>query len=343
MARVVQWLKEAIHAQLQGDMMTDLVVGLDLGGTQIRTVLANQDGKFYARETVLTQAHEGPTAVLARIRGAIQTVLPNGPVLSIGAGTPGPTDPYLGVLLMGPNLPGWRNVNLRQELGSHFQLPVYVGNDANLAGLAEHRYGAGQGVRHMVYITVSTGIGTGVIIDDRMLLGRQGLAAEIGHMTIDAHAEQHGDNVVGTLEGLASGPNIARRAQALLQRGAASGVLELADGQIGAVTPRLLNQAARAGDEFALAQFQQAAYYLGVGITNMLHVFNPDRIVIGGSVWLHARDLMEETIWATIRARAQSPEYWQELSIVSAALGDDVGLLGAVALAFDGLHGTREA
>lgn len=323
--------------------MTDLVVGLDLGGTQIRTVLADQSGKFYARETVLTHAHDGPTAVLARIRGAIQAVLPDGPVLAVGAGTPGPTDPYHGILLMGPNLPGWRNVNLRQELGSHFQLPVYVGNDANLAGLAEHRYGAGQGVRHMVYITVSTGIGTGVIIDDRMLLGRQGLAAEIGHMTIDAESEQHGDNVVGTLEGLASGPNLARRAQALLRRGAQSRALELAEGQIEAVTPRLLNMAAREGDAFALEQFRETGRYLGVGITNILHTFNPDRIVIGGSVWLHARDLMEETVWATIRARSQSPEYWQELSIVSTALGDDVGLLGAVALAFDGLHGTREA
>ncbi|RIK45515.1 MAG: hypothetical protein DCC57_16505 [Chloroflexi bacterium] len=324
-------------------MMTDLVVGLDLGGTQIRTVLADQSGKVYARETVLTQAHEGPTAVLARIRAAIQAVLPSAPVLSIGAGAPGPTDPYQGVVLMGPNLPGWRNVNLRQELGSHFQLPVYVGNDANLAGLAEHRYGAGQGVRHMVYITVSTGIGTGVIIDNRMLLGKQGLAAEIGHMTIDAESEQHGDNVVGTLEGLASGPNIARRAQALLRAGAQSRALELAEGQIDAVSPRLLNLAARAGDAFALEQYRQAGRYLGVGITNILHIFNPERVVIGGSVWLHARDLMEETVWTTIRQRAQSPEYWQELSIVSAALGDDVGLLGAVALAFDGLSGTREA
>lgn len=323
--------------------MTDLVVGLDLGGTQIRTVLADQSGKVYARKSILTKAEEGPRAVLDRIRSAVEAVLPDGPVLSIGAGTPGPTDPYHGVVLMGPNLPGWRNVNLREELGSYFHLPVYVGNDANLAGLAEYRYGAGQGISHMVYITVSTGIGTGVIIDGRMLLGRQGLAAEIGHMTIDAETEQHGDNVVGTLEGLASGPNIARRAQALLRGGAKSRVLDLVDGRIEEVSPRLLNQAARLGDAFALDQFRQAGRYLGVGITNILHIFNPDRIVIGGGVWLHAKDLMEDVIWATIRARAQSPEYWQELSIVSAALGDDVGLLGAVALAFDGLHGRREA
>jgi glucokinase len=322
--------------------MTDLVVGLDLGGTQIRTVLADHSGHFYRKVSRLTEAADGPAAVLGRIRAAIADVADSATVQAIGVGAPGPTDPYHGVLLMGPNLPGWRNVNLRQELGSVFQVPVHVGNDANLAGLAEHRYGAGRGVRHMVYITESTGIGTGVIIDGRMLLGRQGLAAELGHMTIDAQAEQLGDNVVGTLEGLASGPNIARRAQAQLRAGAKSAVLDLVEGDVGEVSPRLLNAAARAGDKFALEQYRQAGRYMGVGITNILHIFNPERIVIGGSVWLHAHDLMLETVWQTIRARAESPEYWQDLEIVTAALGDDVGLLGAVALAFDGLQGNRE-
>ena len=325
------------------DLASELVIGLDLGGTQIRTILADKRGTVLERHTLLTLAQEGQDAVLQRICQAIAAVMPPQPVLAIGAGVPGPTDPYAGVILMGPNLPGWRNVNLRDLLSAEFNLPVFVGNDANLAGLAEHRYGAGQGVRHMVYITVSTGIGTGVIIDNRMLLGRQGLAAEIGHMTIDAAAEQSGNGVIGTLEGLASGPNIARRAQRALRQGASSQSLALADGVLDALTPRLLNQAARGDDAFALEQFHKTGYYLGVGITNMLHIFNPERIVLGGSVWLHARDLLEEVIWETIRARAQSPEYWQELTLVTAALGDDVGLLGAVALAFDGLHGTREA
>src|SRR5690606_23354917 len=105
---------------------------------------------------------------------------------------------------------------------------------------------------------------------------------------------------------------------------------------IESVTPRLLNIAARAGDAFALEQFRKTAFYLGVGITSILHIFNPETIVIGGGVWMHAQDLMEPTVWETIRARAQSPEYWQDLRIASAALGHDVGLLGAVALAYDG-------
>lgn len=331
--------------------MSEHVIGLDLGGTQIRTVLADDSGKIIKRYSSLTMAQEGPAAVFERIYAAIDAVIPSGGVASIGVGAPGPTDPYRGVILMGPNLPGWRNVNLRELLGSRFQTPVFVGNDANLAGLAEHRYGAGQGSNHMIYITVSTGIGTGVIVDNRMLLGRQGLAAELGHMTIDVAPEADltingklvETGLIGTLEGLASGPNIARRAQLALAAGAQSAVLALADGELLRVTPRLLNEAARAGDHFALEQFTITARYLGIGITNILHIFNPERLVIGGSVWMHAQDFMLETVWATIRSRAESPEYWQELDIVPAALGDDVGLLGAVALAFDGLSGTRVA
>jgi glucokinase len=326
--------------------MDQLVIGVDLGGTQIRSVLANVTGKALLRHSTLTLAHEGPSAVLERIEAAIAAVMPSEGVegvAALGMGVPGPTDPYQGEILMGPNLPGWRKVNLRDLLGCRFGMPVFVGNDANLAGLAEHRYGAGQGVGHMVYITVSTGIGTGVIVDNRMLLGRQGLAAELGHMTIDISSENDGSAIVGTLEGLASGPNIARRAQKALAAGVQSKVLTLVDGDLDAVTPRILNQAAQAGDAFALEQFAIAGRYLGIGITNILHIFNPDRIVIGGSVWMHAQELMTKVIWETIRLRAESPEYWQQLGIVTAALGDDVGLLGAVALAYDGLAGTRVA
>lgn len=334
--------------------MSELVIGLDLGGTQIRTVLANATGKAFERHSTLTLAQEGPDAVFERINAAVEAIMPKEGISAIGVGAPGPTDPYNGVILMGPNLPGWRHVNLREMLEARFHVPVFVGNDANLAGLAEHRFGAGQGVHHLVYITVSTGIGTGVIVDDRMLLGRQGLAAEIGHMTIDLMAEeisamsivgdaQSGERIIGTLEGLASGPNMAKRARAALSAGAQSSVLELVNGEIKSVSPRFLNSAARAGDAFAIEQFHINARYLGIGITNILHIFNPERIVIGGSVWMHAQELMLDTIWETIRSRAQSPEYWQELTIVSAALGSDVGLLGAVALAHDGLSGKRVA
>lgn len=323
--------------------MADKVVGVDLGGTQIRAVLAETDGKVLVRKATSTQAQEGPERVIQRMCELVAEVIGHEQPRAIGIGAPGPTDPYEGVLLMGPNLPGWLRVNLSRALGDVFGMPVFVGNDANLAGLAEHRFGAGRGVTNMVYITVSTGIGTGVIINDRMLLGSHGLAAELGHITIDVDAEKYAPGVIGTLEGLASGPNIARRAQAALQAGAQSRVAELAGGEIAAVSAVTLNEAARMGDVFALEQFQIAARYLGIGITNILHIFDPQRIVIGGGVWMHCHDFLVPTVWTTIKERVKSPEYWLDLEIVSAALGGDVGLLGAVALAVDGLHGTREA
>lgn len=321
--------------------MSIQLMGVDLGGTQIRAALASSDGVMERRVATLTLADEGPDAVIERICTQIELAREGAQIAAIGLGAPGPTDPYEGVVLVAPNMPGWHNIPLRQILSRRFGVPVFIGNDANVAGLAEYRYGAGRKTSHMIYITVSTGIGGGVIASKRLLLGRQGLAAEIGHVTIDLTGESEGHTEVGTLEGLASGPNLARRARRALQAGAQSIVLEWANGDIETVTPRLLQEAAAAGDSFALEQFALTGRYLGVGITNLLHIFNPQRIVIGGSVWLHTQRFMTNTLWETIRQRAQSPDYWKNLEIVSAELGDDVGLLGAIALADDEMERMR--
>jgi glucokinase len=311
------------------------LLGVDLGGTQIRAALADESGVMQSRVATLTLADEGPAAVIERICTQIELAREGQEITAIGLGAPGPTDPYAGVILVAPNLPGWNHVPLRQILADRFGVPVFIGNDANLAGLAEYRYGAGRMSNHMIYITVSTGIGGGVISGKRLLVGRQGLAGEIGHVTIDYSGEQEGRYEVGTLEGLASGPNFARRVRKLLLGGAQSVLRAWVNDDLEAVSPQLIQQAAAQGDAFALDQFALSGRYLGVGITNLLHTFNPQRIVIGGSVWLHAQEFMVNTMWETIRKRSQSPGYWQDLEIVSAELGDDVGLLGAIALAED--------
>lgn len=318
--------------------MSDYVVGVDLGGTQIRAALADLDGKIVARDQRLTLADEGPEAVIARVVESVHSAAGENSFRDLGIGAPGPTDPNRGVLLTAANLPGWHHVNLRDALYQNFGVPVYLGNDANLAGLAEHRFGAGRGATDMIYITVSTGIGSGIIVGGKLLVGAQGLAAEIGHTTINLDAEAHDSGIVGTLEGLASGPDIAERAQRTLRGGAQSRVLEQVEGNVEAVSGKELGRAAAGGDEFALEQFRIAGRYIGVGITNLLHIFNPQRIVIGGSVWMHTRQFMEETVWATIKERSQSEEYWKWLKIVPAMLGGDVGLLGAVALALGELQ-----
>ncbi len=318
--------------------MSMLVIGVDLGGTQTRAVLANEEGRIIKQRATLTQAQEGPNAVLERICEQIELAADGHEFAAIGIGAPGATDPFNGVVIMAPNLPGWRNINLTRALGTRFGVPIFVGNDANLAGLAEHRYGAGQQCAHMIYITVSTGIGGGVIVRDRMLLGRQGLAGEIGHITIDLSAEERGEVAIGTLEGLASGPNIARRARQALREGAGSSLRQRIGDDIDALSPEMLCEAAESGDAFALEQFAVTGRYLGIGITNLLHTFNPYRIVIGGGIWMNCHQFLEQTMWETIRTRCNAPEYWRDLEIVSAALGGQVGLLGAVALAVGGLE-----
>lgn len=316
--------------------MENMIIGVDVGGTQLRAVLADDAGKIRKRIAVPTNSFEGRDAVLNRIRQLIRDVCREcewDQIRGIGIGVPGPTDPFAGLVVIAPNIPGWIDVDLLGELSPFFDCPIFVGNDANLAGLAEHRFGAGQHCAHMIFLTVSTGVGGGIIVDNRMLLGKRGFGAEVGHMTIEARQAPNAEGILGTLEDLAAGPGIARRAKAALRKGAISSLLGTVNGDIDAITPKLINEAAHAGDPFAIEHFRQTGYYLGVGITNLLHIFNPERVVIGGSVWLHAGGLLAVPVWDTIRSRAKSPDYYEDLQIVSAALGDDAGLLGAVALA----------
>jgi glucokinase len=311
--------------------MSRYVVAVDFGGTHLRAALINEAGEVVERDKRKTEAWLGPVAVIARIADAVRDVMINVPeeeVLGVGVIAPGPSNPYTGVVLKAPNLEGWELIALEAVLEQHLGKDVWLGNDANLAALAEHRYGAGKGYAHMIYITVSTGIGGGVIINNQMLLGAQGLAAEIGHMQIMPDGPQCGCGNYGCVEALASGPNIARVARERIAHGAKSSLREL-DDPIG--TEQVV-KAARAGDELASEVLTQAGEYVGMAVANLVHIFNPQRIIIGGGV-SNAGDLL----FAPIRRAAQRrtiPVYHGTFDIVPAALGDDVGLIGAAALAF---------
>jgi glucokinase len=315
-------------------MVEKPIVGVDLGGTQIRAALADEQGKILRRTSCLTLAEEGLEPVLGRIKGAIYEVMGSaerGQVQGIGVAAPGPSDPWKGIITEAPNLPGWENVPLKDLMEEEFSLPVVVGNDANSAALAEQRFGAGQGIADLIYITVSTGIGGGIIVDNRLLLGALGFAAEVGHQTLEAHGPRCNCGNVGCLEALAAGPAIARCAKEFIKTGIGTSIADLVGGDLDRVTAKVVNQAAQAGDPIAIELFRQAGFYIGVGIVNLLHLFNPSLIIIGGSV-TKAGDLLFEPIRATVRERAMARYYWENTPIVPAALGDDVGLLGAVAL-----------
>jgi glucokinase len=307
------------------------ILGVDLGGTQIRACLADMEGNILRQARQSTLAREGLQPVLGRIKETITKVLRDinrEEVLGIGIASPGPLDPRTGVVIAPPNLPGWDNVPLRDIISQEFGLPVFVNNDANLAGLAEYRFGAGQGASDMVYLTISTGLGGGIICNGQLLLGAHGLAGEPGHATVDSAGPRCNCGNVGCLECMSAGPGIARHATQLIHQGQASSLSEVL--QSGAeLTAEMVGRAAQEGDRVALQAIERAAYYLGIGVLNLIHIFDPDIVILGGGV-SKLGPLLFDPVRAWVREHAMTPVQ-RETPIVPAALGDQVGLLGAVA------------
>jgi glucokinase len=222
---------------------------------------------------------------------------------------------------------------LRERLG----VPVFVGNDADVAALAEHRFGAGKGVANMIYMTISTGIGGGMIFNNRLFTGGNGLGGEVGHVGVDPRGPRHTCGNIGCLEVMASGTAIARRTRERLAAGEKSSLVEIVDGDLSAITARDVSQAGQAGDPLAISVFREAGTYIGSMLVSLMYMLNPTLFVLGGSVTL-AGDLLFDPIRETVADRA--PEaYREQTRIVHAELGGDVGLWGALALALMELEG----
>lgn len=268
-----------------------------------------------------------------RLTQLIKSVWPeSGEVLSIGVAAPGPLNPKTGVLLSAPNIPEWKNFTLSKYIEAEFNTPTAAGNDANLAALGEWKFGAGKGHHHMIYLTISTGVGGGVIIDDRLLVGANGLAGELGHLTVSPDGPFCSCGQRGHLEAMASGPSIVRWVKEKLEDGVKSQIPRDEP-----LTPKLIAQAAQKGDELALGAFKRAGTFIGHAIADFLHIFNPTAIIIGGGV-SQAGELILTPIKDAIPKYLFGPGYLEGLVILKAALGDDAGLMGALALSREMLH-----
>jgi glucokinase len=235
-------------------------------------------------------------------------------------------NPYTGIVVAPPNLVGWHNVPLQQILREEFGVPVYLGNDANVAALAEVVRGAAQGYRHAIFITVSTGIGSGIIIDGQMLLGKDGLGAEVGHIVMLV-----GDRV-SSLEEEAAGPALGEQAVARINAGEPSQIRDMVGGDLSKVSGATVGQAAQEGDPLALSIVQRAGRIIGYGVVSLLHLFNPEIIVFGGGV-TQTGDLLFDPMREAIHEASIDAAYWRDLKIVMARLGENVSLYGAGALA----------
>lgn len=288
-----------------------MIIGIDLGGSKIAAALADQRGKIITDVNIPTEARKGQRAVIDNVIKAVDTLMSGRKkkVDRLGIGVPGPILYQTGIVIEPPNLPGWKKVNLKKILEKRFKLPVQLDNDANCAALAEAKFGAGRSARDFIYVTVSTGIGGGIIINRQLYRGAIGAAGEFGHMIIDPNGPVCGCGNFGCFEALASGTAIKKRAG------------------MDAISVEL---AARQGDEKALQVVRETAHYLAIGFANLVNLFNPELIVVGGGV-----SKMRELLFTPIREEFRKYALTlpaKNVKIVRAKLGDEVGVLGAIAL-----------
>jgi len=303
-----------------------LIVAVDIGGTHIRAAAYEPDS-IIPLSHQRTRSHATETGVFDRLVQTIESVWQAGKVDAIGIASPGPLDPHTGTILDTPNILEWENFPVGPRLAEHFGVPVFLDNDANMAGLAEWQYGAGKGHNDLVYLTISTGIGGGVITGGCLLQGFHGMGAELGHVIIDADGPLCGCGQRGHAESFSSGPAIARYVREQIQAGHASSL---------AAQPTLsaaqVAEAALQGDVLSVAAFERAGYYLGIAVANYLAIFNPSILVFGGGV-SQAGELLFQPFRESLKKHVFHPHYLDDLIITRAALGDDAGLLGALALA----------
>ena len=306
--------------------------GVDLGGTKIFTLVTLPDGREAGSDNRLTLADLGPQAVIDRIIDSVSASLAAAgataaDLAAVGVAAPGTVDRGRGVVRDSPNLRGWDVVPLVQTIRNALGVPVALANDANAAALGEHIFGAGRGFRNMVFITVSSGVGGGIILHDRLYRGATGSAGEVGHMVVDEDGPACGCGHRGCLEALASGTAIAARAAALAAEGASPALARLA-GDPSSLTAVDVERAAVDGDPVARRVIEEAGRYLGLGLVNLVHVFNPHGIVIGGGV-SRMGDLILEPAREVVRERC-FPLSQEGLQIVAGTLGDRAGALGAI-------------
>ncbi|MDF5708796.1 MAG: ROK family protein [Nostoc sp. S4] len=310
-----------------------VILALDFGGTKLAAALVNIGSRKWLRyERRFSPANADASTDLEIMRSLIYSLLKDTKLSAIGISFGGPVDASTGRVRLSHHVAGWENIPLKDLLEEEFGVSVGVDNDANIAALGEHRFGAGQGYDSLFYITVSTGVGGGWILNNQPWRGVGGMAGEIGHIVVDPAGPVCLCGKRGCVERLASGPYMAENAREVLENQPHRGgeVLRgLVENDLTLLTGQLVSEAAAAGDSVAKEVLHKAAWALGVGIGNVANLMNPQRFVLGGGVTKAGEDF-----WRVVRQVAREtalPEV--DFEVVPAALGDDAPLWGAVAIA----------
>ena len=321
-------------------------MGVDIGGTKMLAAIFDADGKMVANMKQPTLAEQGVKAVIERLEGLIEDLIkkndlePSG-LCGIGIACAGGIDTGRGMVATpSPNLPDWLDVPLRDIIQDKFKVKTCIINDASAAALGEHRFGGGRGTKNLVMLTVGTGIGGGIIVEGKVYLGAVGAAGEFGHMTIDAAGPKCGCGNSGCLEMLASGRAVEREAIKRIKEGQDSIILAMSGNNMGNVTAEMVGKAAKKGDKVANEVIRLAAYYLGIGMVNVVNIFNPEMIIIGGGM----AELGERLIGTGRRMvieRAFSVSA-RAVQIVPAELGNEAGVYGAAVYASENTKRRKE-
>lgn len=306
------------------------VIGIDLGGTKISGAISDLQGNILAQYTTPTLAKEGEEAVLNRIIEVIEKVMSDSgkssdEIKAIGIGSPGPLDAKKGIIITTPNLP-FKNFALVEPIQNKFGIHTYLDNDANVAAIGEYLFGAGKGTKNMVFVTVSTGIGGGAIINGYIYRGNTSNALEVGHTTLVEDGPRCNCGNYGCAEALASGTAIGKRANEAIANGAKTSLTNYDK-----VTSYEVFVEAKKGDKVAADIIDECLNYLGICIANIVNTFDPEMVIIGGGV-SKAGDIVFDKVKEVVNKRALQAmaEYCK---IVPAGLGTDAGVIGAVALA----------
>ena len=319
-------------------MVQDLIAGIDIGGTKIAVAIASAGGQVMARCSFPTDHARSPYESMSQALETLAIMAENhqAKLASIGIGCAGPLDFDLGHVLSPPNMPpSWRQFPLRSFVENKLELPVALDNDANAAALGEHLYGAGRGYSDLVYLTISTGIGVGIIAGER-LVHRLG---EGGHVTVQPGGALCGCGARGCMETLCSGTGIARRAQEQLHSGRISKMLDMVS-DIRKVTAKTVEDAAREGDELAGEVWQETVDLLAIGIGSIVALLAPQAVILGGGVATGAGEFLLQALRDALRERVHIISL-QRVQVLQAGLGSESVIHGALVLAGRALQPVR--
>lgn len=312
------------------------IVGIDLGGTNIKTAIVSEEKKIISKVSVPTPAQEGPEAVMDKMADSVLTLIKNSnlskeDILAVGIGAPGPMDWRTGIVFSPPNLPGWHNVPLAEEMRKRLQLPCYVENDANAACYGEYWLGAGQGCECIAVFTLGTGVGGGIVVFNQLLRGIDGTAGELGHLKVQRDGRLCGCGSRGCLEAYASVTGMIKTAIEGIEKGRKTILLEMCNNNPHNITGKMISEAAEKGDEFAQEVFYETAVWLGLGIASVVNMLNPEKVILCGGM-IGAGERLFKPVRETVMKNAfEVPA--KRCQIVPAGLGEDSGVFGCAGCA----------